>query len=396
MACAWLCGGFRWLAGAGRARARLGEADGKIRDRNIAPIFLSAFPIPRRLAFEEQVFALDARYSVRQHAAHHERAGTVESQKHERVAMNMKRKQTNRVTGLAVLLLTGLGLASLADAQPGEESSRQLKGPTSPATARATATAEEAPPPPADLGQAILGTWELVATKTASATKFTDFPKDHRRVQLFTPYRYLWADYDTATKTTAAEAGGPYALNDDVCTATIEFANEEMAPHQGSNSNFKLRIEGDRCYQSGGLGDAGTEEVWRRIAETPAEGQDNVRKDLVGAWELVAFREWNTTNYIKAPVDRRRVKFFTLSYSAWVDYDLAGKSITMGAGGPYTVPDTFYVETIQFADGFMTRFLGAHPRFKLRVEGDIYYQLALSKINYDEIWQRIKSPEPPP
>jgi hypothetical protein len=116
------------------------------------------------------------------------------------------------------------------------------------------------------------------------------------------------------------------------------------------------------------------------------------RKDLVGAWEMVAYREWSTTNYISTPSDRRRVRFFTMTYFAWVDYDLPGKSISRGIGGPYAVPDESYIETIQFSDGFMTRYLGAHAKFKLRVEGDIYHQLALSKTNYDEIWQRVKAP----
>jgi RNA polymerase sigma factor (sigma-70 family) len=294
--------------------------------------------------------------------------------------------------GAAVLLCISLGRASLTEAPPGGKSSEQLKQQMSPPTEPGTATAEAAPRATADLRQEILGAWELVAVKTAPATEFTDYPKDHRQVKLFTPYRFLWAEYDTTTSNTVAEAGGPYAISGDVCTETIEFANEAMADQQGSQSKLDIRIEGNRQYQSGGVGDTQAEEIWQRIAAPPNAAESKVRKELAGAWEMVAYKEWNTTNYISTPSDRRRVRFFTMTYYAWVDYDLASKRVAMGIGGPYAVPDESYIETIQFAEGFMTGYLGAHAKFKLRVEGDIYYQLALSKINYDEIWQRVKPP----
>ena len=288
----------------------------------------------------------------------------------------------------ALSLVAVIAVVGLTDAQPGGTSFVQL----SPATAPATTAAEVVPPATADLSQKILGAWELVSTKTPPATQFTDYPKEHRRVKLITPYRFLWVGYDTATGKIEAEAGGPYTVTGDVNTETIEFASDEMAQRRGSQSKSKIRVVGDWYYQSGGLDDTKTEETWQRIAATPNAEQDQVRKELLGAWEMVALRPWNTTIYFNAASGRHHVKFFTMTYSAWVDYDQAGKVITMGSGGPYTVQDEFYIETLQFASGSMTRFLGGRPKFKLRVEGDIYYQLALGEINNDEIWQRISSP----
>ena len=69
---------------------------------------------------------------------------------------------------------------------------------------------------------------------------------------------------------------------------------------------------------------------------------------------------------------------------------MEGKVISMGCGGPYSAPDGFYQETLQFTDGYMRGFQGSHCRFKLTVEGDILHQLALSQSNNDELWERIK------
>jgi hypothetical protein len=54
--------------------------------------------------------------------------------------------------------------------------------------------------------------------------------------------------------------------NGDSYTETIDFAGEDMDVYVGKKQPFKLRVEGDKLYQSGRLSD-GTkiDEVWQRV-----------------------------------------------------------------------------------------------------------------------------------
>ena len=50
------------------------------------------------------------------------------------------------------------------------------------------------------------------------------------------------------------------------------------------------------------------------------------------------------------------------------------KEVKMGAGGPYTLKDDIYTETIEYATGeYMLTLLDKRHAFKSRVEGDKWY-----------------------
>jgi serine/threonine protein kinase len=236
----------------------------------------------------------------------------------------------------------------------------------------------------------LLGTWELVGTKEAKAAEFTPVPKQRRQIKLITPYRFLWVEYDSTSGGVQAEAGGSYSLEGEVCTETTEFAKAGTARRPGDSAEYGVRIEGTNCYLSPNHGDRGRVEEWHRVAGVVPAAEESVRKDLVGAWEMTEWRPAKAASYRKTPTERRRVKFFTMTWAAWVEYDLGANVISMGCGGPYSAPDGFYHETLQFTDGYMRGFQGGHSRFKLKVEKDTLQQLALRKSNNDEIWERIR------
>ena len=72
----------------------------------------------------------------------------------------------------------------------------------------------------------------------------------------------------------------------------------------------------------------------------------------LGSWELAKIKYGDATDFSDFPKERRRLKLITETYWSWVEYDTAGKKeVKQGAGGPYTLKDGTYTETMEFATG---------------------------------------------
>ena len=111
----------------------------------------------------------------------------------------------------------------------------------------------------------LVGTWQLVSTKYGDAKDFTDYPADRVRLKMITATHFTWVDYPADSKKIASAAGGPWTLDDEAYTETIEFAGEGMESYLGKKQTFKIKVEGDKLSQSGQLSDGlKIEEVWRR------------------------------------------------------------------------------------------------------------------------------------
>jgi hypothetical protein len=109
---------------------------------------------------------------------------------------------------------------------------------------------------------------------------------------------------------------------------------------------------------------------------------------MVGVWELVAFKSRQANKFIYLPPNNNNLKIFTETNWSIISRD-ADSNVTYSAGGPYTLHGNFYTETIESATGQMTQYLGEHPRFRIRVDGNKYYQMGVSQSPLEEIWQRV-------
>ena len=119
---------------------------------------------------------------------------------------------------------------------------------------------------PAKGGSSHLGTWQLVSTKYGDEKEFSNYSAERRRVKLITATHFTWVDYNGDTKEISSAAGGPYSLEGNVYTETIEFVGEGMESYLGKKQAFTIKIDGDKLSQSGHLSDGlKIEEVWRRI-----------------------------------------------------------------------------------------------------------------------------------
>jgi RNA polymerase sigma factor (sigma-70 family) len=113
-----------------------------------------------------------------------------------------------------------------------------------------------------------------------------------------------------------------------------------------------------------------------------------VRQQLVGTWALEAKRLGVDKKYTHFN-DNNRMKTWTLTTWSIIAYD-ARSNVMYSASGPYDLDGDLYTETIETGTGNMAKYVGAHPQYRLRVDGDKYYQMALGdKPSLEEIGHRL-------
>ena len=129
------------------------------------------------------------------------------------------------------------------------------------------------------------------------------------------------------------------------------------------------------------------------LAVAVGEEKEAPKNPLPGTWELIRIKYGDAVDFSDFPKERRRLKLVTETHWSWVEYDTAGpKEAKSGAGGPYTLKDDTYTETIEFATGGMVAFLDKRHAFKSRIEGDKWYVSGVlnNGLKIEDIWQRVK------
>ncbi len=127
-----------------------------------------------------------------------------------------------------------------------------------------------------------------------------------------------------------------------------------------------------------------------QVLHTPmVQSEDELKNEMVGTWQLMGVKSRRTGGFVFLQSPGSYHKMFTLTNWAIVTYD-AGSNVLYSASGHYTLHGDNYTESIEAATGMMTRYLGAHPAFKIRVDGDNYYQMGSGKNpSIEEVWQRV-------
>jgi hypothetical protein len=124
------------------------------------------------------------------------------------------------------------------------------------------------------------------------------------------------------------------------------------------------------------------------VAKQPAKSSDS----HLGTWELVSTKYGDAKDMTDYPKEHRRLKMLTETHFTWVDYDTTTRKIASSAGGPYTLKDGVYTETIEFVGEGMEPYLGKKQEMTIKVDGDKLYQSGHLSSGYkiEEIWQRVK------
>ena len=112
----------------------------------------------------------------------------------------------------------------------------------------------------------------------------------------------------------------------------------------------------------------------------------------LGTWQLASTKYGDAKEFSEYPKENRRLKLITATHFTWVDYDMKTKKISSSAGGPYSLRDGVYIETIEFVGEDMETYLGKSQEFTIRIDGDKLFQSGrLSDgLKIEEVWQRVK------
>ena len=128
------------------------------------------------------------------------------------------------------------------------------------------------------------------------------------------------------------------------------------------------------------------------ILHTPlTQTGDDLRNAMLGTWELRGVMNRQIGQFIFLPATSGNFKTWTPTNWSIVSYDLFS-NVQYTASGHYTLQGDHYTESIEAATGQMTQYLGAHPAFRIRVDGDSYYQMSAGKNSnpLEEMWQRVQ------
>ncbi len=128
------------------------------------------------------------------------------------------------------------------------------------------------------------------------------------------------------------------------------------------------------------------------ILHTPlTQTGDGLRNAMLGTWELRGVMNRRVGQFVLLPARSGNFKTWTPTNWSIVSYDLFS-NVQYTASGHYTLQGDNYSESIEAATGQMTQYLGAHPAFRIRVDGDSYYQMSAGRNSnpLEEMWQRVQ------
>ena len=127
------------------------------------------------------------------------------------------------------------------------------------------------------------------------------------------------------------------------------------------------------------------------ILHTPlTQTEDELRKALVGTWQLAGAKSQQSGKFVRleSPQDFR--KTFTLTNWAVVALD-SRSNVLYTASGHYTLQGENCTEIIEAATGAKTAFLGTRPTFRIRLEGDTFYEMGLgNNPSVEQMWRRAE------
>jgi hypothetical protein len=127
------------------------------------------------------------------------------------------------------------------------------------------------------------------------------------------------------------------------------------------------------------------------ILRTPlTQTEDELRNTLAGTWHLAGVRSAKTGEFVRMEIPQNYRKTFTLTNWSQVAYD-NDSNVLYTASGRYTLQGENITESIEAATGAKKQFLGTHPTFRIRLDGDNFYEMGTGKNpSVEQMWQRAR------
>jgi hypothetical protein len=126
------------------------------------------------------------------------------------------------------------------------------------------------------------------------------------------------------------------------------------------------------------------------ILHTPlTQTEGELRNALAGTWELAGAKSLRSGEFVRLESPHNYQKTFTPTNWAIIARD-ANSNELYTASGHYTLQGENCTETIEAATGAKAQFLGTHPTFRIRLDGDKFYEMGTGKDpSIEQMWQRI-------
>jgi hypothetical protein len=114
----------------------------------------------------------------------------------------------------------------------------------------------------------------------------------------------------------------------------------------------------------------------------PARIKTNLANEIGGVWALV-----DKPTDIASP--KSRLKFIINGYWGMTQADTMSHVTTFHHGGRYTLADSTYRETIDYATGNTASYIGTTTVFSIQIKGNTMYLTGVGN-PWNEIWKRLQ------
>lgn len=202
----------------------------------------------------------------------------------------------------------------------------------------------------------IQGSWELKSYVPDGLSDWEEYG-DHIVYQKHISGDYFaWIRYNTETNKLEGMGGGSFYMDDEGrYVEHLDFFYPPGSNELGQSIPFSVEFKGKNWLHTGyakvmDVNLAGSnevvdsikiEEIWKPIKPSNKSG------DLVGAWELVKYRDNPEIGYLVYPEIVGYMKIITGSHFIWVKYDQEGDQIFGTGCGTYSRSDDLYSENIE-------------------------------------------------
>ena len=113
---------------------------------------------------------------------------------------------------------------------------------------------------------------------------------------------------------------------------------------------------------------------------------------LQGAWQLVAGKYGDATEFQDVPPEQVMIKLVTDTHFTWVRFDSETKEVSHAAGGRCTVSGDKYTEHIEYGIGPVMQLKGEKQTFTWKLEGERWHHSGTlsNGVRIEEIFERVK------
>jgi len=117
---------------------------------------------------------------------------------------------------------------------------------------------------------------------------------------------------------------------------------------------------------------------------------DELRNAMAGTWRLAGAKSLRTGGFVRLESPQSYCKTFTLTNWTLVAYG-DNSNVLYTASGHYTLQGENCTESIEAATGAKAQFLGTHPTFRIRLDGDKFYEMGTgNNSSVEQMWQRAE------